>query len=61
MCATVNAIKDAGSRNTCAAYQRINVSAPRPVPPFSNPLTKLPTSGVLRAMFSVTVVAQYAF
>ena len=53
-------ISAAGSRKTCAEYQRSSVSAPSVSPPFSSPATYSPI-GPLRAMLIVTVVAQYAF
>ena len=53
-------VRHAGSRNTCAEYQRSSVSGPRPLPPRSSPATYSPI-GPLRATLIVTVVAQYAF
>ena len=56
----MNAMRHAGSRKTCAEYQRSSVSGPRPLPPRSRPATYSPI-GPLRATLIVTVVAQYAF
>ncbi len=54
----MSATSAAGSNKTCTAYQRNNVSAPSSLPPRISAAIGSPTSGALRAMLIVTVVAQ---
>ena len=57
-CAAMIAIRIAGRKITCAAYQRVRVSAPIAAPPCMIPATISPATGASFEILIVTTVAQ---